>query len=525
MREHKAYLIGGGIASLAAAAYLIRDGHWDGRHIFIFDESSRFGGSLDAQDLEHSDGYVMRGIRMFEEQTFTSTLDLMSFIPSLARPDKTIYDEFVEYNRRHSINSKSRLIKNAKPIDPRPLGLNAGDRLRLAQLLFTEEKYLDGKSIRDHFSGSFFQSRFWLEFSTVYSFQPWHSLTEFKRYNIRFIHDFPIIDTLKTVEITPYNQYESLILPIVSWLKGRGVNLMGHTRVRDLEFSTTDDFMHPRALLAVQNGQNIRIKIEPNSIVMITPGCMTANSYIGSMDRPMLFDHKTKAAAWELWENLAAKNKAFGRPETFNSSPETSKWVSFTLTLRDPLFFKLMEKYTDHRYGTYGGISITDSNWLLSLLVCYKPYFLNQPQNVNVAWGYGLYPDQKGNFINKKMHECTGREIMAELIRHLGFAKHMDRLLETSTCKPCLMPYITSQFMPRAQGDRPLTVPPGTRNLALLGQFTEIPEDVVFTVEYSVRSAQTAVYSLLGLNKKPSSVYHGTHNLKVMAEAFLTLFR
>jgi oleate hydratase len=72
-----------------------------------------------------------------------------------------------------------------------------------------------------------------------------------------------------------------------------------------------------------------------------------------------------------------------------------------------------------------------------------------------------------------------------------------------------MMPYITSQFAPRTVHDRPPVLPRGTVNFALLGQFTEVPEDVVFTVEYSVRGAMHAVYGLLGLDDRDiPGIYH-----------------
>jgi len=76
------------------------------------------------------------------------------------------------------------------------------------------------------------------------------------------------------------------------------------------------------------------------------------------------------------------------------------------------------------------------------------------------------------------------------------------RLLNRPTAIPCRMPYITSMFMPRRRGDRPLPAPRGSKNLAFVSQFVEIPDDVVFTVEYSVRAAQMAVYELLGIERK-----------------------
>jgi oleate hydratase len=86
-----------------------------------------------------------------------------------------------------------------------------------------------------------------------------------------------------------------------------------------------------------------------------------------------------------------------------------------------------------------------------------------------------------------------------------------------------MMPFITSQFLRRNRGDRPQIVPERSKNLAYIGQFCELPDDVVFTMEYSIRSAQTAVYSLLGLNRKPPPVYKGQHNPRVLLKAFLTL--
>lgn len=95
------------------------------------------------------------------------------------------------------------------------------------------------------------------------------------------------------------------------------------------------------------------------------------------------------------------------------------------------------------------------------------------------------------------MSECTGREILEEILLHLHFAEKMEHIRDTSIVIPAMMPYITSQFMPRTGTDRPQVIPAGSKNLAFIGQFTEIPDDVVFTVEYSVRSAQSAVFGLL----------------------------
>jgi len=525
INKSKAYLVGGGIASLASAAYLIRDANFLGKNIYIFDSSKTLGGSLDARNLPSSEGYVMRGIRMFEEKAFTCTFDLMSFIPSLIDSKKTIRDEFVDFNKNNKTYSKSRLLKNGKVIDSRPLGLNLKDKFNLFRLLARRENSLGTERVEDFFTPSFFKSNFWFEFCTAFSFQPWHSLVEFRRYFLRFIQDFPVIDTFETIEITPYNQYESMILPIVDYLTKRGVNFVTNTSVTNLDFRTIDNLKKVSKIYYKQDGKQKEISVNENDYVFVTLGSITADSSIGSMTEAPRSDYGQKSAAWYLWENIAKDQPDFGKPSVFNSDIDKSKWISFTTTFRDPIFFKLMEKFINKKISTYGGVNLIDSNWLISMVLSYKHYFIDQPKDITLSWGYGLYPDNVGNFVHKKMSECNGKEILTELCQHLGFKDKMELILKTSTCIPCLMPYITSQFLPREKGDRPLVIPKNSNNLAFIGQYCEIPDDVVFTVEYSIRSAQTAVYSLLNLNKKVAPLYNGTHHAKVLYNAITTIFR
>lgn len=159
----------------------------------------------------------------------------------------------------------------------------------------------------------------------------------------------------------------------------------------------------------------------------------------------------------------------------------------------------------------------------MSIVIPKQPHFRNQPKNCQVFWGYGLFPDRIGNFVNKRMTECNGREILEELIGHLRFD---PSTIKNAICKVCIMPYITSQFMTRKVSDRPLPVPKGCVNLGLVSQFVECPNDVVFTVEYSIRAAQTAVYGLLNVkNKKVPSVTRYDRrigpNVKSVRKAFM----
>ncbi|HEY0330678.1 MAG TPA: oleate hydratase [Rhodopseudomonas sp.] len=520
----KAYLVGGGIASLASAAYLIRDGGLPGANITVFEETPLLGGSLDGAGSPEA-GYVIRGGRMFTYEAYTCTFDLLSFIPSLSDPNKTVSDEIHDFNDKHIPESKARLVRGGQKVDVSVMGFSNQDRLDLIELLAVSEASLGAKRIEDIFQPSFFQTNFWYMWVTTFAFQPWHSAVELKRYLHRFIQEFPRIHTLGGVRRTPYNQYDSIVRPVASWLAAQGVKFDTGVRVSDLDFKYGPRGKGVERLHLLRNGAAETVAVGDHDVVLVTNGSMTTASSLGSMTKPAPLnarDGKTDGS-WQLWENLVAKHSEFGRPAAFNGKVDESKWLSFTTTMTDPIFFDLMEKFTGNVAGTGGLVTFTDSNWLMSVVLAAQPHFIGQPDQIKVFWGYGLFVDQIGNFVKKKMSDCNGAELMTELIGHLRFDAHKTQILQASNCIPCMMPYITSQFMPRVQGDRPQVKPAGTTNLAFIGQYCEIPDDVVFTVEYSVRGAQTAVYSLLGLDKQVSPLYKAQYDPAVLFGATKTL--
>lgn len=520
----KAYLVGSGIASLAAAAYLIRDGQIPGDHIHLLEQSAVAGGSLDGAGSP-DDGYVIRGGRMLNF-SYVCTYDLLSFIPSLTDPNQTVREEIAAFNKRVKGHSNCRLVEQGKKVDVSTMGFSYKDRLDLLDIMIHSEETLGAKRIDDCFDPAFFQTNFWLMWCTTFAFQPWHSAVEFKRYLHRFIHEFPRINTLAGVDRTPLNQYESIVLPVSAWLKGQGVHFEMNCHVTNLDFKPSTHEKTVERLHYVSNGTQQEIVLAEDDYVFVTNGSMTANATLGSMTTPApLKTEKFADGAWALWETLAKDRPEFGRPAVFDSRIDEAKWPSFTVTFRDPTFLRLEQEFSGNAPGTGGLVTFKDSNWLMSVVVAYQPHFINQPENVYICWGYALSPDQLGNYVQKKMSNCTGADILTELCFHLGFMEYLPQILETSTCIPCMMPYITSQFLTRARGDRPLVVPEGSTNLAFIGQFCEIPDDVVFTVEYSVRAAQIAVYSLLHLEKEPPPMYKGEHDMRVLFNALKTALR
>lgn len=519
------YFVGSGIASLAGAVYLIRDGGVEGKDIVILEESTDFGGALDAKGTPAS-GYFMSGSRMFESK-YNCTFELLSSIPAGTDPAISVTDETNRVRAENTWHNHARLVDRSGAVtDFHHLGFTERERVDLLAIVAAPERALDSKRISDCFAPHFFQSNFWYEWCTLFAFQPWHSAIEFKRYLLRFMHHFSTIDTQEGIYRTHYNQYESIAIPIVRWLRERGVTIRFGTSALDLGFASGADGKTVESIDIERAGRRSTLAVGQHDCVFVTNGSMTADKAFGSMSSAPILDRSRRSGAWQLWETLARGRPQFGNPAAFDGHIDESVWESFTVTVSDPLFLKLIENFTGSVPGRGGLTTFKDSNWLLTLSIFHQPFFANQPAGVSVWWGYGLYYDQPGNYVNKPMAQCSGREILEEVLGHLHFsAADKDAILGSSNVIPCVMPYITSQFLVRKAGDRPPVIPKGSTNLAFIGQYSEVPDDVVFTVEYSIRSAAIAVYGLLGLAKKPMPIYKGAHDPRVLFAALETLHR
>ncbi|MEO8938400.1 MAG: oleate hydratase [Burkholderiaceae bacterium] len=519
--DHNAFLIGGGIGSLAAAAFMIRDGGMPGAHITILESNATMGGSLDAAGTPQQ-GYSLRGGRMLTFDNYECTWDLFRTIPSLTRPGQSVYDETIAFNALHHSHSRARLVDRRRAIVPvASMGFGMHDRVELLKLTEASEESLGASRITDWLSPSFFETEFWFMWATTFAFQPWHSAVEFKRYLHRFMLEFTRIETLGGVKRTVYNQYDSLVLPLQRWLVDRGVHLLTGCRVTHLIHTPLEADFAVTAIGYDQGDRHELIEVGEADLVFLQNGSMTDASSLGSMTAAPAALTRDDSGGWDLWERIAAGRPEFGRPAAFNRSVAQSCWESFTVTLSDPAFFDAMQALSDNEAGTGGLVTFKDSNWLMSIVLAHQPHFVDQPEGIQVLWGYALSPDRIGDFVAKPMAACTGAEILAELIGHLRFDPQM---VATAICIPCRMPYITSMFMPRERADRPLPVPPRSRNFAFLSQFVEIDRDVVFTVEYSVRAAQMAVYSLLGITREIPPVTAHDHSLRVQFDALVKAF-
>ncbi len=495
------HIVGAGIAGLATAVYLIRDAGIKGQNIHIYEQLDRTGGSLDGSG-EAEAGYMIRGGRMFEDH-FACTFDLLDTIPSADNPDVSAAQDIMDFNRMVPGSSNCRLVRDGHPAEDRyDLTLQAQDIVDLNRLLLRPERALDGQTIADWFKPSFFDSNFWLMWATMFSFQPWHSLGELQRYLRRFIHLFPGFTRIAGVLRTRYNQYDSMIAPILKWLQTRGVQIRTGAQVVDVQINGN---LQDRRVTALTLADASTVALQQDDCAYLTLGSMTDGSVQGTRDRaPGLED--TEGGGWTLWRRLAAAHDGFGRPDVFCGDTGKTAWHSFTVTLDGPDFFEFMQDFTNNRTGTGGLITFADSGWILSIVLFHQPHFRDQKHGTYTFWGYGLRGDRPGDFVDKPMWAATGDEILTELCGQLHLTRQQQAWFDQARVLPCRMPFITSQFMPRRAGDRPDVRPPGARNFAVIGQFCEQPRDCVFTVEYSIRSARNAVAGLTGRVDPPPPV-------------------
>ena len=501
--ERQAYFVGGGLASLAGAAYLIRDCNFKGENIHIIEGLHILGGSNDGAG-DATNGFIVRGGRMLNEETYENFWELFSTIPSIDMPGMSVTEEILNFDHLHPTHSQARLVdKYGNKIDVTTMGFNHADRLALGKLMMMPEEKLDDLTIEDWFRHTphFFTTNFWYMWQTTFAFQKWSSLFEFKRYMERMIFEFSRIETLEGVTRTPYNQYESVILPIKEYLSNHNVDFSINATVTDIDFKPGEGITATAIHITDEEGEKI-IELKEDDICIMTNGCMTDNATLGDFNTAPEYKPE-KPMSGELWEKVAKKKMGLGNPTPFFGNPDNTNWESFTVTCKGNYLLKLIEQFSGNIPGSGALMTFRDSNWLMSIVVAAQPHFKNQPMDTTIFWGYGLYTDKVGNYVRKPMRECTGEEILIELLHHLHFEDKIDEIMETVVnVIPCMMPYIDAQFQPRKMTDRPKVVPEGSTNFAMTSQFVEIPEDMVFTEEYSVRAARIAVYTLLNVKHK-----------------------
>lgn len=525
--KKSAYIIGSGLAGLSAAVFLVRDAQMKGENIHILEELPVAGGSLDGAKRPNA-GFVVRGGREMENH-FECLWDMYRSIPSLEIPGASYLDEYYWLDKEDPNSSNCRLIYNRGDRLPSDgqygLGKCANE---IVKLIMTPEKELQGETIEEFFSDDFFKTNFWTYWATMFAFEKWHSAAEMRRYAMRFIHHIDGLPDFTALKFNKYNQYESMVKPLLAYLKDHGVQFEYDCHVDNVVVDHEGKQKVAKKIVMTKNGEQSDIDLTPDDIVFVTNGSITESSTYGDQNTPAPITHD-KGSSWKLWENLAKQDPDFGHPDVFcENLPERSWFVSATATLENKKIAPYFERLTkrslyDGKVNTGGIITVVDSNWELSFTIHRQPHFKSQNPDQIVVWIYALYSDTEGNYIKKRVVDCTGKEIAEEMLYHLGVPESQISELaseENMNTVPVYMPYITSYFMPRHDGDRPDVVPEGSVNIAFIGNFSESPtRDTVFTTEYSVRTAMEAVYTLLNVDRGVPEVFDSIYDIRQLLRA------
>ena len=526
-----AYLIGSGLAALSAACFLVRDGQMKGEHVHILEKDPIPGGACDGYKYQDI-GYVMRGGREMDNH-FECMWDLFRSVPSIEDENHTVLDEYYWLNKDDPNYSLCRATVNRgqDAHTDGKFGLSDKGAMEILQLFMTPDEKLYDKKITDFFDDEVLNTNFWMYWRTMFAFENWHSALEMKRYLQRYIHHIGGLPDFTALRFTRYNQYESMILPMVKYLESFGVQFHYNTKVVNVAFDCAGGKKQATRIDILRDGQEDCIDLTENDLVFITNGGCVENSTIGSQNTAAPYRPEIKeGGGWDLWRKIAAQDPSFGHPDKFCYDPELSNWMSATITTLDQKIVPYIKKICKRdpfsgKVVTGGIVTVKDSSWLLSWTLNRQQQFRDQPKDQLCVWVYGLFSDKPGDFVKKPMRECTGKEICMEWLYHIGVpADQIEELAANSAnTVPCMMPYIDAFFMPRAAGDRPDVVPEGAVNFAFLGQFAETERDTIFTTEYSIRTGMEAVYTLLNVDRGVPEVWGSVYDIRCLLDATVKL--
>ncbi len=530
--EHKsAYFIGTGLAALSAGCFLVRDAQMPGKNIHFFDRDPVAGGACDGWKYPEI-GYVMRGGREMDNH-FEVMWDLFRSIPSIETEGVSVLDEYYWLNKRDPNFSLCRVTENQGQDAHTDGKFAISDKgaMELMHLFFTPDEALEDKRITDIFDDEVLDSNFWTYWRTMFAFYDCNSALEMKRYMQRFIHHIDGLPDLKALRFTKYNQYESMILPMVKYLENHGVQFHFNTQVMDVRFDIQNGRKVAKQVELLREGKQEFLNLTEDDYLFITNGSNVENSTIGGQDKTCEYiPDPQPGGSFDLWKKIADQDPAFGRPEKFCGDPEQFKWMGVTVNTLDEKILPYIKNICkrDPLSGnvvTGGIVTARDSGWLLSWTINRQPQFHSQPKDQCLVWLYGLFPNAVGDFVKKPMKDCTGKEICMEWLYHIGVPE--DRIEELATHSantvPTMMPFASAYFMPRAKGDRPEVVPEGAVNFAFLGNFAETPRDTVFTTEYSIRTAMVAVYTLFDVDRGVPEVWGSLYDIRDLLKATVSL--
>ncbi|KAL7649248.1 hypothetical protein ACMYSQ_012359 [Aspergillus niger] len=488
-RAH-AWILGSGIASLASAVHLIQEANVPAPQVHVVESRTSARDGLPTTG-NATIGYDYRAacLPIFCDGC---TEDLLSIIPSTSGPGTTLLDNL---KTTREIALTHVLIKRGhkeQVCNARGVRMGWKVRVKLALFLRHSEEALGQKTIRDCLDNGFFRSAFWAVWAST--------AVEFRRCLRRFLHEILQSSTDPVaLNCCTYNAHDDIIMPITRFLQSRGADLKFNSKTTLITMGTDTGCQRVSTLQIVQEGIERTVTIGPHDVVIATLGSATSGSSNGTSTDPppqeLLPAEDYLDENWSLWLGLFPN---LGNPYSFCTRVMESRAECFTITSRQCDFFA---KLTQENPEKIVSIVLPGSEWCVSLFRTHCKTISGPSGDERIIWGHASSPEREGNYVKKPMLECGGTESLTELLQH--FHAYSEDSLSHFTLIPRVTPRRAAPLLARNYKDRPRVVGNGAENLAVVGQFVEMPDETAATMDYSVRSAQLAVYRLMKLGKEP----------------------
>lgn len=343
-RERHAWVVGSGIAGLATAVLLVRDGALRPENVHVLEQHEwpgRGGARWDA--TRYSCSAVGGGV--VSDEASACLWDVLGSVPAGPGRRTTVRDEIEEFHRAAPVQVRARLVDGRQQVvNTSSLAVARADRVGLARLLSLPEADIGAHRIDEFLSPNFLRGSLWALWRTTFGFQEWHSAAEMKRHLLRFAADLPRLEQLSGVRRSRLDRRRAIVEPMIAWLTSLGVRFEWGTTVRGVDFAESGGIRRAvRLHVASPGGAPGEVELSGDDLAFITLGSTTADARSGDEDTAPSPSCGRHDGGWQLWEALAAKGPGFGRPDPFDQRPAETAWKSFLLTMEGSVVAKRIE--------------------------------------------------------------------------------------------------------------------------------------------------------------------------------------
>lgn len=470
-----AYILGGGMSAYASALYLARDCGVSAAKIHVFTDRKYERGNAET-------GYICRRGKIIDENS-RNFFDIIKDVSSLDIPDLTVCDEILNiYCAKSGMRNITFIDSDCNVTDISKIRLDKAYRRAIINLLKTKKETLVSVPISEVFPEEFFKESFWKLICASYGFDRGASAYEF----VNAISHFD--ETLSGTMPADFDRSEEIIEPLKAHIKGMGIDVCDGAYVTDIDFveSGAADAIH-----YTDNGVRKTVYLNEGDI------CILPTDEIGDCETFGSFNEsapKGFAEPFKLWQKLADKHPAFKNPSVLFEDTDKNMSEEFTITLKNRLLPELIDRVTNGALGQDGVIVLDNSPWKMTICAVPDTYFKNIEEGTSVIWGTATSFDAKGERSGKAMTDCSGAEILYELVSVLNLEEAWDDIRETVVnVIPMHRKYDKSYLRPVES--KLEIIPTGISNLAVSGEFTD-GDGSVFTEEFAVTTAKKAAYRL-----------------------------